>query len=123
MVAAFSVARHGPVSRSAALRKIAARSSKDIACHAGAAALAASTACRTSAAVASPSVPSCALRLCGCTTSMCSPPPSRCSPPIAMVSSTRSAAICLEPERELFPFGAARRVVVDRLVHRLRDDA
>ena len=49
MVAALRVDRHGPVSRSAALRKIAARSSNDIRCQAGAADFAAATACRTSA--------------------------------------------------------------------------
>ena len=38
MVAAFRVARHGPASRSAARRKIAARSSKLVAAQSGAAA-------------------------------------------------------------------------------------
>ena len=41
MVAAFTVARHGPASSSAALRKIAARSSKLSARQPGAACLAA----------------------------------------------------------------------------------
>jgi len=41
MVAALSVSRHGPESRSAALRKIAARSSKSSARQSGAACLAA----------------------------------------------------------------------------------
>src|SRR3954453_17030490 len=40
MVAALSVCRHGPASRSAALRKTAARSSKDSSAHAGAASFA-----------------------------------------------------------------------------------
>ena len=73
MVAAFSVARHGPASRSAALRKMAARSSKSSARQAGAACLAASMAAATSTLVALPSWPSTCARLCGCTTSISSP--------------------------------------------------
>jgi hypothetical protein len=95
MVAAFRVARHGPASRSAALSSTAARSSKDIARHSGAAAVAASTAARASSWVAPFMVPSTWCRLCGCTTSISSPEPNRCSPPIAMVSSRGSLAIRL----------------------------
>ena len=58
IVAALIVARHAPLSRSAALRKIAARSSKDIARHPGAAAAAAAIASTTSCSVALCMVPS-----------------------------------------------------------------
>ena len=54
MVAAFTVARHGPASSSAALRKTAARSSKDSARQPGAACLAAKIAAATSTSVALP---------------------------------------------------------------------
>jgi hypothetical protein len=58
IVAAFRVERHGPASRSAALSKIAARSSNDIARQPGAAARAASIAARASTGPALPIVPS-----------------------------------------------------------------
>jgi hypothetical protein len=51
IVAALSVSRHGPASRSAARRKIAARSSKSIAAQAGAARVAAAIAASASAVV------------------------------------------------------------------------
>ena len=87
MVAAASVSRQGPESRSAALRMIAARSSKDSARQAGAAASAASTASWASLTVALAYVPSRAAWLCGCTTSKRSPPPIRRSPPMVIGSS------------------------------------
>src|SRR5690348_17071099 len=90
IVAALIVAGHGPLSRSAALSRIAARSSKDIARHPGAAAAAASIASATSGSVAPRMVPSTCRKLCGATTSIGSPPPKRCWPPIVMVSSARS---------------------------------
>ena len=73
MVAAFRVARHGPASSSAALRKIAARSSKSSARQPGAACLAAYIADATSTSVALPSWPSTCVLLCGWTTLIFSP--------------------------------------------------
>ncbi|CAM5636242.1 hypothetical protein SVIOM342S_07743 [Streptomyces violaceorubidus] len=61
---------------------IAARSSKDIARQAGAAARAASIASWASCWVALAYVPRPGLWLCGCTTSKRSPPPIRFSPPM-----------------------------------------
>ena len=58
IVVALIVARHGPLSRSAALSRIAARSSKDIARQSGAAAAAAPIASATSCSVALCMVPS-----------------------------------------------------------------
>ncbi len=95
IVAAFIAARHGPASRSAAFRKMAARSSNDSARQAGAASRAAATAAATSSSVASPIRPSTRLKLCGCTTSICSPPPIRRSPPTYMVSGVASPASSL----------------------------
>src|SRR5579875_3014792 len=103
MVAALRVARHGPASRSAALRKTAARSSKLSACQAGAACLAAWIAAATSTSVALRSVPSTWRRLCGCTTSTGSPSPGRWAPPMVMVSSARWPASSL-----ILPSSAAR---------------
>ena len=60
MVAALSVSRQGPASRSAAFRKIAARSSNDMARHAGAAFFAAATAAAASLRVAFFTCPACA---------------------------------------------------------------
>src|SRR5215831_18680403 len=90
IVAALIVARHGPLSSSAALSRIAARSSKDIARQPGAAAAAAPIASATSCSVALRMVPSTCRKLCGATTSIGSPPPKRCWPPMVMVSSARS---------------------------------
>ena len=87
MVAAFIVARHGPVSRSAARSRMAARSSKDSARQAGAACLAAAIASRASCSVALAKVPSTARWLCGWTTSTGAPALTRCSPPMVVVSS------------------------------------
>src|SRR5215218_5903015 len=107
MVAPLSVERHGPASRSAALSRIAARSSKENARHAGAAAVAASTAARASSCVAPRIVPSTWCRLCGWTTSISSPPPKRFSPPMVMVSSRGSLAIrfrvCSRSARSVLP--------------------
>ncbi|MDQ0686453.1 hypothetical protein QFZ56_005416 [Streptomyces achromogenes] len=82
MVEAASVSRQGPASSSAARRMIAARSSKDIARQAGAAARAASTASWASCRVALAYVPRRDLWWCGWTTSKRSPPPIRRSPPM-----------------------------------------
>ncbi len=84
MVEAASVSRQGPDSSSAARRMIAARSSKDMARQAGAAARAASMASWASCSVAPAKVPMTALWLCGCTTSTRSPPPIRFSPPMVI---------------------------------------
>src|SRR5579884_3839773 len=81
IVAALTVARHGPVRRSAARRKIAARSShgiRDQSCHASAAAAAARS---TSAAAPLCTVARTWLRLCGITCSNVSPVRTS-SPPI-----------------------------------------
>ena len=67
-VAAFSVARHGPASRSAARRKTAARSSNDSARQPRAAAPAAAIAATTSSSVALPNSPRTRRKLCGWTT-------------------------------------------------------
>jgi len=93
MVAALMVSRHGPASRSAAFRKIAALSSKLSAFHAGAADSAVSTASATSAAVASCIVPSTVCRRCGGSTSIASPPPIGRRVPSAIVRSACSPAI------------------------------
>ncbi len=90
IVAALSVCRHGPASRSAARRRIAARSSNDIARHAGAASRAARRASCVSCWVAPASVPRTERWLCGWTTSNRSPPPMRWSPPMVIVSSSGS---------------------------------
>lgn len=63
---------------------MAARSSKDIARQAGAAARAASTASFASCSVAPAYVPMTDLWLWGCTTSKRSPPPIRFSPPMVI---------------------------------------
>ena len=88
MVAAFSVSRHGPASRSAARSRTAARSSKDSSRQAGAAASAPSTAPWTSAAEASWVVPSTCAWRCGWTTLMAGPAPWRWTPSTVMVRST-----------------------------------
>ncbi len=95
IVAPFSVCRYGPASRSAARRKIAARSSNGMARHAGAAPSAASIAERTSSAFASAVRPSTEEWLCGWTTSIEAPPPIRCSPPIVIVRSSWAPASSL----------------------------
>src|SRR6478735_836385 len=82
IVAAFSVWRHGPASRSAALRMIAQRSSKGIARQAGAASLAAFTAASASLTVEFFKVPSTWAWSCGWTTFISAPPPLRRLPPI-----------------------------------------
>ncbi len=95
MVEAAIVSRHGPASSSAARRMIAARSSKDIARQAGAAARAASMASVASCWVAWRPVPMTDLWLCGCTTSKGSPPPIRFSPPMVIGSSIGFSASSL----------------------------
>jgi hypothetical protein len=85
----LSTWRQGPDSSSAAVRKIAARSSNDIARQAGAAARAASIAAWASACVAPRIVPSTWRRACGWTTSMGSPPPNSSRPPIVIGRSVR----------------------------------
>ena len=95
IVAAFSVARHGPASRSAARRKTAARSSKDSARHALAAPPAAAIAAATSASVALPRSPRTCRKLCGWTTGTRSPDPMTARPPMVMVSSARWPASSL----------------------------
>ncbi|CAM5678412.1 hypothetical protein SVIOM74S_06629 [Streptomyces violarus] len=92
MVEAASVSRQGPDSNSAARRMIAARSSKDIARQAGAAARAASMASWASCCVALRYVPSTARWSCGWTTSKASPPPIRFSPPMVQGRSTGLSA-------------------------------
>ena len=82
IVAALSRARHGPASRSAALRKTAARSSKDSERHASPAASEAWTARSASWLVPSRSVPSTSAWACGCTTWISAPEPTTSSPPI-----------------------------------------
>src|SRR5450432_1010163 len=93
MVAALRVSRHGPAKRSAAFKKMPARSAKLNARHDGATASAVSIAALTSAGVASCSAPSAMCRRCGATTSMRSPAPIERWAPIAIVRSTCSAAI------------------------------
>ena len=92
MVAALSRARHGPASRSAALRMIEARSSYDIARQAGAASAAAFTAAWASRFVEFFSTPSTRLCSCGCTTSISAPPPITLRPPMVAVRSIGPAA-------------------------------
>src|SRR5215472_1021851 len=103
IVAALTVARNGPLSRSAARSRIAARSSKDIARQPGAAVAAASIASATSCSVALFMVPSTCRKLCGATTSIGCPPPNRWLPPMVMVSSARSPVSSLT-----LPSSAAR---------------
>ena len=92
MVAALRVSRQGPASRSAALRKIAARSSKDMSRQPGAAAFAASTAACASSWVASAVVPRTWAWACGWTTSTSLPEAIRHSPPMFMGSASHSPA-------------------------------
>ena len=80
MVAALRVWRHGPASRSAALSRIAQRSSIDIARQAGAAAVAALMAASASRVVEFFMVPSTCWWSCGCTTWISRPPPERRRP-------------------------------------------
>ena len=95
IVAAFSVARHGPASRSAARRKTAARSSKGSARHAFAALPAAAIAAATSSSVAFPRSPRTCRKSCGLTTGTRSPDPMTARPPMLMVSSARWPASSL----------------------------
>jgi hypothetical protein len=81
MVAALSRCRHGPASRSAALSRIAHRSSNGIARQSGAASVAALTAASASLVVAFFKVPSTWAWSCGWTTFISAPPPLRRLPP------------------------------------------
>ena len=120
MVAAFRVARHGPASRSAALRKIAARSSKDSARQPGRGGLGRvdggpGVVVRSRCAAC----PSTWWRLCGWTTSIGSPAaePLLAADGHGQLDAARSA-IRLSVRLELGALGAARGVLPDRLVDR-----
>ena len=115
--AAFTVWRHGPASRSAALRRTAARSSKGRARQAGAA-LAAAIASTASALVAPFMVPSTCRWAWGCRTAIRDPRPICCRPPIVIGRSIRSDWSSARPHLEPAALGAARRVVQNRLVDR-----
>ena len=92
IVAALIRARHGPARRSAALRRIAARSSKDRSRQAGAAAFAASTAAAASAFVAPRATPTTLRWACGWRTSILGPLPVTRAPPIVCGRSCLVAA-------------------------------
>ena len=116
MVAAAIFSRHGPASRSAARRKIAARSSNGVAAQCARAAIAASTAAVASAWSALVSVPSVAACRCGCTTSIRSPLPMRCAAADDMRQVDRVIGQRAECDLQPAAFGRIRRIIVDRLV-------
>src|SRR6478672_9212456 len=82
IVAALIRWRHGPASRSAALSRIAQRSSKAIPRHSGAASVAACTASLASVVVEFRSTPRTCWWSCGWTTRISSPPAARQVPPM-----------------------------------------
>ena len=121
MVAALIVSRHGPASSSAALRKIAARSSKDSARQPGAAARAASIAAATSASVALPEVAEDLLVV----VRLHDVDPVAAAHPLLAADRHGQlgplAGQLLDPGLQRGALGAARRVGPDRLVDRRRN--
>ena len=120
MVAALIRWRHGPASRSAALRMIAARSSNESACHPGAASFAALTAASASRVVEFFMTPRTCWWSCGWTTLISAPPPLRRRPPMCARRLDLPAFLPLELRSSCVALRTARRVRQVRLVDGVR---